>query len=143
LQRVDLRFGFDSIEYKIAAAGQKEKHGFIKKPSVGCPNSFGCASATQAAAQTKESPTVEQCRADASRWAASPFTYKDWSIEVIDSALKEMLYCDMDYPHDSAQPQFAQLQHRLQDALATRYQHFIDRHGLFNLFLEEDAKGER
>jgi|GEM_PF-3693540 hypothetical protein len=103
-----------------------------------------CASSTQVAAQTKEhTPTVEQCRADASRWAVLPITYKDWSAEVINSALKEMLYCDMDYQHDSAHPQFALLQHRLQDELAARYQHFIDRHGLFNLFLEEDAKGER
>lgn len=93
--------------------------------------------------QVAPTPTVEQCRADGSRWGASPFTYKDWSTEVIDSAWKEMLYCDMNYPHDSAQPQFALLQHRLQGELAARYQHFIDRHGLFNLFLEEDAKGER
>jgi hypothetical protein len=101
-----------------------------------------CASFAQVPTQTK-AHTVEQCKADASRWAAQPISYKDWSVEVVNSAFKEMLYCDMDYQQDSAHTQFAQLQHRLQDEISARYQHFIDRHGLFNLFLDEDEKGAR
>ena len=112
----------------------------------------GCAVAKtaevpQAAKETPKAgaggPTIGQCRADASRWAAQPISYKDWSVEVINSAMKEMLYCDTDYRNDSAHTQFAQLQHQLQDEIGARYQHFIDRHGLFSLFLEVDEKGER
>jgi hypothetical protein len=89
------------------------------------------ASSIQLIAQTKETPTVEQCRADASHWTVLPIRYKDWSVEAINSALKEMLFCDINYQNDSAHPQFAQLQHQLQDEIADRYQHFIGRHGLF------------
>ena len=103
-----------------------------------------CASFAQVAAQTKEhAPTLEQCRADASRWTAQPISKKDWAVEVIVSAAKEMLYCDITYQQDSSHPQFVQLEHQLQDVIAARYQHFLERHGLFRLFLEEDEKGER
>lgn len=74
---------------------------------------------------------------------ALPISKNDWSVEVIASGAKEMLYCDTDYAHDSAHPQFVQLEHQLQDVIADRYQHFLERHMLFNLFLEEDEKGER
>jgi len=84
-------------------------------------------------------PTLEQCRADASRWMAEPVSKKDWSVEVIVPAAKEMLYCEMDYQHDPAHPEFAQLERQLQDVIATRYQHFLER----QQFLDEDAKGER
>jgi hypothetical protein len=105
-----------------------------------------CASFAQVAAQTKEhvpTPMLEQCKTDASRWMAQPISKKDWSAEVIVSAAKEMLYCDLTYQQDPAHPQFAQLEHQLQDVLAARYQHFLERHRLFNLFLDEDEKGER
>jgi hypothetical protein len=105
---------------------------------------FCCASFAQVAAQTKEQThTVEQCRTDAGRWIAQPIGKKDWSVEIIVAAAKEMLYCDVTYQQDSAHPQFTQLEHQLQDVIAARYQHFLERHRLFNLFLEEDEKGER
>lgn len=100
-----------------------------------------CASFAQIAEPKEHAPTLEQCRIDASRWMAQPISKKDWSVEAIVSAAKEMLYCDITYQQDSAQ--FALLEHQLQDVIAARYQHFLERHGLFQLFLDEDAKGER
>jgi len=98
-------------------------------------------------AQTKDQPvTLEQCRADYKLWTAPNLTLskQELSLEVLNSRAKELLYCEMDYRDDPTERlQWMTLENQFSSAIQVRYMHFIDRHGLSNLFLEEDAKGER
>lgn len=93
-----------------------------------------------------KTPTLEQCRSDYKLWTAPSLSLskKEWSIEVLNSRFKKMLYCETDYRDDPAERQrWMTLENEFSSIIGIRYMHFVDRHGLSNLFLEEDAKGER
>ena len=99
------------------------------------------------AAQTNDKPTtLEQCRADYKLWTAPNLSVskKEWSIEVMNSRAKEMLYCEMTYRDDPAERlEWLTLENECAYGVHNRMMHFLDPHKLFNLFLDEDAKGER
>ena len=55
-----------------------------------------------------------------------------------------MLYCEMTYRADPAERlQWVTLENQFSSSISIRYMHFLDRHGLSDLFLDEDAKGQR
>lgn len=97
------------------------------------------------AAQTDEPVTVEKCRADYKQWTAPSVTpsRKELSVEALNTRSKEMLYCEMTFRAATDRPEWLGLENQLNSDIQLRYMHFLERHHLWNTFLDEDEKGER
>ena len=94
------------------------------------------------AGQIEHAPTVAQCQADQRLWY-SQIQHGDSSLkyEVLRDRVDEMITCnDVDPPHTTDYYNTASLN---MAAIATRMGHFIQRHQLWDKFLEEDAAGKR
>jgi hypothetical protein len=104
----------------------------------------------------QHAPTVNQCRADASVWNAAvmnhnpEFSKSKLSVTELSLRQDEMHDCrsvDPERVGDSASFQRSDT-YRLLEALYTneiawRASNFINRHGLWQQFLDEDAAGQR
>ena len=92
--------------------------------------------------QVEHAPTVAQCQADQRLWraqideGASSLKY-----EVLHERVGEMIACnDVDPPNTTEYYNTASLTFA---AMAARMNKFIQRHQLWDKFLEEDAAGKR
>jgi len=93
--------------------------------------------------EVKHAPTVEQCRADQRLWqdklqTSDHSTLPDYM--TLDKWFSEMAECRTLDPEN-----VRQYYHTLGDLgfdQASRLEHFVDRHGLFDKFLEEDKAGK-
>jgi hypothetical protein len=92
--------------------------------------------------ELKLAPTLEQCRADQRLWldkvekttlAEDYFTINNWAGEMLD--------CGVLIPRISGSTTMSP--ERVHGEKVLRLEHFLDRHNLYDKFIEEDKAGKR
>ncbi len=91
-------------------------------------------------ASGEKSPTKSQCRADAAAWK-NYNDYDDWSIDQLQDRAVELSSCNL-VDRDNA------MIYTLESGAMTgkagaRMIHFLERHDMWAVFAQEDAKGLR
>jgi hypothetical protein len=96
------------------------------------------------AQEVKHAPTVEQCRADQRLWLAkleSEPSVVSVSFKELHGWLGEMMECK------SVDPPFRDLYYNVAAEINSeqllRVQYFLDRHHLYDQFVDEDTQGKR
>lgn len=102
-------------------------------------------SATCWAQTIQPTRTREKCDSDLAAWQGENDTlsYKSLSAERLNDRSKELLYCEIDYPDVPQKQNWIKQRVGYSDAMTLRYQKFLERHKLWNVFLAEDEHGER
>jgi hypothetical protein len=103
-----------------------------------------CSSAMGQLPQVKHAPTVEQCRADAALWFAPNGDVRQIIMEpagILNVKQKEMEDCIPVDPKNFEKYNVGLK--AIEDVFYMRYKNFLDRHNLYQKFLDEDAAGER
>lgn len=100
--------------------------------------------AARGKAQTR---TQDRCDTDLAAWKAEAendsLNHRSLSVEKLNDRSKELLFCEIDYPHAPEKSTWEQQRYSYSDTMALRYQAFLERHQLWNAFLEEDESGKR
>lgn len=87
--------------------------------------------------------TLDQCKHDIALWDNERLSFAALSVESLENRAKELLSCQIGYPNAHEQASWTKFEVHLRIGINDRYMHFLERHKLFNQFLEEDEKGER
>jgi hypothetical protein len=97
------------------------------------------------AGQIEHAPTVEQCQADQRLWFSKieshPIDGNLPDIRMLTQWSRGMLDCEEVDPQHHWQ--YYNVQAEIGFLEAMRYEHFLDRHGMWDKFLAEDAAGKR
>ena len=95
------------------------------------------------AQEVKQAPTIEQCRGDQRLWLdkvkGSPESMPNY--EILTRWAHEMFECKSVDPENG--PRYYILQGEIDSARVVRLEHFLDRQGLYDKFIEEDKAGKR
>jgi len=97
------------------------------------------------AQEVKHAPTVDQCRADQRLWLDKVEDTSSAnalpSFRVLDGWSHEMLDCQSVDPENHNL--YFNVLGEIEAVMETRLGHFLDRHGLYGKFIEEDEAGKR